>query len=72
VSKSVKITSLNNVPHLTDGKNAVRIPDEFVKPTSFVLSQDFITTSTLEEQLSMTAEQAQDLIEKLANMKIIT
>ena len=72
VSKSVKITNLNNVPHLTDGKNAVRIPDEFVKPTSFVLSQDFITTSALEEQLSMTAEQAQDLIEKLENMKIIT
>jgi hypothetical protein len=37
-----------------------------------VLSQDFITTSALEEQLSMTAEQAQDLIEKLENMKIIT
>ncbi|MGB0180191.1 MAG: JmjC domain-containing protein [Candidatus Puniceispirillales bacterium] len=72
VSKSVKITNINNVPHITDGKNAVKIPDEFVKPTNFILSKNFVTQEELEEKMDINSAMAKDLLEKLQNMKIIS
>ncbi len=72
VSKTVKVTDINNVPHITDGKNVVRIPDEFVKPTNFILAKDFVTLAELQENMNMSAPMAEDLIEKLQNMKIVS
>ncbi len=41
-------------PHITDGKNTVKIPDEFVKPTNFILSRDFVTQEEeLEEKIDI-------------------
>ena len=72
VSNSVKITLINNYPHLTDGKNIVKIPEPYVKPTSYVLNKDFISIPELQEQINITSAEAKDLIDKLINMKIIS
>ena len=72
VSKSIKIEKNGPQTFLTNGKDKVVIPKDYLDLTTYILKQEFITFNSLESNFKNLPENIlKEAIENLENMKVI-
>jgi len=72
VSKLVKIEKNNKQVYLTNGKDKVIIPNNYLDLTTYILSQEFITFNSINLNFKNLNENIiKEALEKLENMKVI-
>ena len=72
VSKIIKIIKTGNQSFLTNGKDKVDIPDNYLEITSFILKHETITTNLIVSKFNKSSRQEIDeCIAQLNNMKVI-
>jgi ribosomal protein L16 Arg81 hydroxylase len=72
VSKLVKIEKNNKQVYLTNGKDKVIIPNNYLDLTTYILSQEFFTYNSINSNFKNLDENIiQEALEKLENMKVI-
>ena len=72
VSKSIKIEKNGLQTHLTNGKDKVIIPKDYLDLTTYILKQDFITFNSVKSNFKNLPENTlKEAIENLENMKVI-
>jgi hypothetical protein len=72
VSKLIKIEKNEKQVYLTNGKDKVIIPDNYLDLTTYILSQEFITYNSINLHFKNLHENIiKDALEKLENMKVI-
>ena len=72
VSKIIKLIKTENKNFLTNGKDKVVVPNNYMEITRFILKHENITTnSIISEFENLSQQQIDDCIEKLINMKVI-
>jgi ribosomal protein L16 Arg81 hydroxylase len=72
VSKSIKIEKNGLQTHLTNGKDKVIIPKDYLDLTTYILKQDFITFNSVKSNFKNLPENTlKKAIENLENMKVI-
>ena len=72
VSKSIKIEKNGLQTYLTNGKDKVIIPKDYLDLTTYILKQDFITFNSVKSNFKNLPENTlKEAIENLENMKVI-
>ena len=72
VSKLIKIEKNNKQVYLTNGKDKVIIPNNYLDLTTYVLSQEFFTYKSINSNFKNLDENIiKEALEKLENMKVI-
>ena len=72
VSKSIKIEKNGLQTYLTNGKDKVIIPKDYLDLTTYILKQDFITFNSVKSNFKNLPENTlKKAIENLENMKVI-
>ena len=72
VSKLIKVEKNEKQVYLTNGKDKVIIPDNYLDLTTYILSQEFITYNSINLHFKNLHENLiKDALEKLENMKVI-
>ena len=72
VSKLIKIEKNDKQVYLTNGKDKVIIPNNYLDLTTYILSQEFITYNSINTHFKNLHENIiKDALEKLENMKVI-
>ena len=72
VSKSIKIEKNGLQTYLTNGKDKVMIPKDYLDLTTYILKQDFITFNSVKSNFKNLPENTlKKAIENLENMKVI-
>ena len=72
VSKSIKIEKNGLQTYLTNGKDKVIIPKDYLDLTTYILKQEFITFNSVKSNLKNLSENTlKEAIENLENMKVI-
>ena len=72
VSKSIKIEKNGLQTYLTNGKDKVIIPKDYLDLTTHILKQEFITFNTVKSNFKNLPENTlKEAIENLENMKVI-
>ena len=72
VSKLIKIEKNGKNTYLTNGKDQVIIPNNFLDLTIYILSQEFITFKSIRSNFKNVPENIiKETLEKLENMKVI-
>ena len=72
VSKSIKIEKNGLQTYLTNGKDKVMIPKDYLDLTKFILKQEFITFNSVKSNFTNLPENIlKEAIENLENMKVI-
>ena len=72
VSKLIKIEKNGKQVYLTNGKDNVNIPNNYLDLTTYILSQEFITYNSINSNFKNLHENIiKEALEKLENMKVI-
>ena len=72
VSKLIKIEKNNKQVYLTNGKDKVIIPNNYLDLTTYILSQEFFTYNSINSNFKKLDENIiKEALEKLENMKVI-
>ena len=73
VSKLIKLIKIGKESFLTNGKDKVMIPDNYVEITDFILRHEDITMNLIFSKFNKLSEkEINDCLEKLTNMKVIS
>ena len=72
ISKSIKIEKSGKQLYLTNGKDKVNIPNNYLDVTTYILNQEFITYDLVSANFKeRSGNLVKEVIEKLENMKVI-
>ena len=72
VSKLIKLEKSGKQAYLTNGKDRVNIPNNYLDLTAYILSQEFVTNKLISTHFKELSENIiKEVIEKLENMKVI-
>ena len=72
ISKSIKIEKSGKQLYLTNGKDKVNIPNNYLDVTTYILNQEFITYDLVSANFKeLSGNLVKEVIEKLENMKVI-